>query len=244
MSLKYFFIACLLAFPLFSVAQSTQEDKTQKPVVLKNYDLFMLKERLIGIFSSEEQSINDPQYFNINVVMRPVWTERRDGYWIYVEQSYAEKPDVPYRQRVYHLFRKDDKTLASQVYDVKKASMLTGEWKKEKPLAHLSPDSLETKSGCIVYIHKNVNGEFYGSTPGKGCITNYKGANYVTSQVYLDEETFFTWDRGFNFQDKQVWGAYNGGYLFKKISDDFNPSVLDESYKRAKELSASLNQEF
>ncbi len=244
MNLRFLLFANLVILPLLAAAQIVQEDKALKPVVLKNYDLFMLKERLIGIFSSEEQSINDPTYFNINVVMRPVWTERRDGYWIYVEQTYAEKPDVPYRQRVYHLFRKDEKTLASQVYDLKKANMLTGEWKKEKPLAHLVPDSLETKSGCIVYIHKNTEGEFYGSTPGKGCITNYKGANYVTSQVYLDEETFFTWDRGFNLQDKQVWGAYNGGYLFKKISDEFSPTVLDESYKRAKEASAVFNQGF
>ena len=244
MYIKAIFWGFLLFFPLFASAQITTDEKLQKQVVLKNYDLFMLKERLIGIFSSEEQAIADPTYFPISVVMRPIWVERRDGYWIYVEQTYAEKPEVPYRQRVYHLFRKDDKTLASQVYDLKKPIRFAGEWRKDNPLGTLTPDSLETKSGCIVYLHKNPEGEFYGNTPGKGCITNYKGSSYVTSSVFLDEEIFFSWDRGFNTQDKQVWGAYNGGYIFKKISDDFNPEVLDETYRRAKQTAATLNQGF
>lgn len=237
MYIKYFFTTFLLLTLCASFAQESEMNKGQKSVELKNYDLFMMKERLVGMFSSEEQAAYDPMYFHINVVMKPIWTHRRDGYWMYVEQSYAEEPTKPYRQRIYHLFRKDSKTLGSQVYELKNAIRFAGEWRKEKPLEKLHPDSLVSKSGCVVYIHKNELGEFWGSTPGKGCITNYSGSNYVTSEIYLSEEAFVSWDRGFNLQDKQVWGAYKNGYIFKKVSEEV--IIDDDPSLRARKSSAN-----
>lgn len=210
----------LTHFGLCGYAQKNAETKQYKAVELKNYDLFRMKEQMEGMFSSEEQSIIDPLYFNVQVVMKPVWTHRRDGYWMYVEQAYVEDLKKPYRQRVYHLFKKDSKTLASQVYDLPNPLRFAGAWRSENPLGSLTPDSLVVKSSCIVYIHKNELGEFWGSTPGKGCLNNYNGANYVTSEILLNEEFFLSWDRGFNLQDKQVWGAYSGGYIFKKVSEE------------------------
>lgn len=58
-----------------------------------------------GYFSSEHQALQDSTYRDVRLHMVPVWKDREDGYWLYVEQSVVEYPEQPYRQRVYHVFQ-------------------------------------------------------------------------------------------------------------------------------------------
>ena len=73
----------------------------------------------------------DDAYYDVRLEMSPIWTDRDDGHWLYVEQAVAGREDAPYRQRVYRVTA------------------------GEAPLATLTPDSLRRRSGCAIVLRKD-----------------------------------------------------------------------------------------
>lgn len=70
-----------------------------------------------GSYNSTEQHLKDTtNYFDIRLQIQPIWKNKKDGYWFYVEQAVADFIDKPYRQRVYHLSENADGKLTSVVY--------------------------------------------------------------------------------------------------------------------------------
>ncbi len=182
-----------------------------------NKDLKQLAAIMAGEFSSEAQAQADSDYYHITLKMKPMWTRRKDGYWLYVEQAVASAPERPYRQRVYHVFKHDDSTLVSQVYEMQHPQAYIGAWKNPSLLTPLTPDSLIDREGCGIYLHKTGPAVFEGSTPEKACASSLRGASYASSDVTICADRLLSWDRGWNAEGKQVWGAEKGGYVFVKI---------------------------
>ena len=182
-------------------------------------DLTLLSSYMQGTFTSEEQSKNDTTYFNIVLRMKRIWTERTDGIWLYVEQAVATSESKPYRQRVYRLLRTDDGSIESAVFTIPDAIKYAGEWKKDNPLETLEPADLTQRKNCSVFLTRNDDNTFSGSTRGKGCESELRNAKYATSEVVISNEGLTSWDRGYDEKDKQVWGAVKGGYVFKKVGD-------------------------
>lgn len=180
-------------------------------------DLATLCSQMSGVFSSEKQSNSDSAFFNITLHMKPIWRERNDGYWFYVEQAVTQKIDKPYRQRVYHVFIQDKSTIVSQVYELKHPLAAVGCWKETHPMQHYTTDSLELRDGCAIYLKKQSPDVFSGSTPGKQCLSSLRGAAYATSEVSIYKDRIISWDRGWSSENQQVWGAVKGGYEFLKI---------------------------
>ena len=179
-------------------------------------DLKQLAGMMAGEFSSEEQARSDSDYIHINLRMMPVLKSSQDGYWLYVEQAVASADDKPYRQRVYHLYLLDDSTLVSKVYEIKNPQQYTGGLKDESRLIVITADSLVDRQGCSIYLHKRDKKLFAGSTPGRECLSSLRGAAYATSEVTIYPDKLISWDRGWNKEDVQVWGAEKGGYVFLK----------------------------
>lgn len=171
---------------------------------------------MTGSFSSLEQSENDTNYFNIELEMVQIWTDRTDGPWIYVEQAVAAYKDKPYRQRVYQLLKKDNDEYASVVYAFNDPQRFAGDWELDEPLSTINPDSLTVREGCAVILKWNEEGYYEGSTVDKECVSTMRGASYATSEVKISEDKIVSWDRGFNSDDERVWGAEKGGYVFMK----------------------------
>jgi hypothetical protein len=105
----------------------------------------------------------------------------------------------------------------SKVYEMKNPMQYAGGWKEETKLSALTNDSLIDRQGCGIFLHKNEVGTFSGSTPGKECLSTLRGAAYATSEVVIYTDKLISWDRGWDKNDKQVWGAVKGGYVFKKL---------------------------
>jgi len=72
------------------------------------------------------------------------------------------------------------------------------------------------RSGCALMLTFE-NGVFTGSTNGKDCTSQFRGASYATSEVVIKADALTSWDRGFDADDNQVWGAETGPYIFKRI---------------------------
>ena len=172
---------------------------------------------LTGSFSSEQQASEDSAYFDIRLHMVPVWESQPEGPWLYVEQAAATALDKPYRQRIYQLSIIDDTTFASTVYIFDEPLRFAGAWKDSLPLSTLSPDSLELREGCTIYLYPEGDSVFTGSTHGTDCVSTLRGASYAVSEVRLTSDMLYSWDRGFDSTGARVWGAGTGGYVFNRI---------------------------
>jgi CpeT protein len=175
-----------------------------------------LVDYMTGSFSSAEQAEKDTNYFNIELEMVPIWKDRQDGPWIYVEQAVANQKEKPYRQRVYQLRNRSDGRVESIVYTIPNPLRFAGDYKKEFPLLRITPDSLTLRKGCDVVLYMNDYGFFEGGTVDSTCSSDLRGASYATSEVTIYDDKIISWDRGFDKNGSQVWGATKGGYVFLK----------------------------
>ena len=133
--------------------------KTSKPVNTEDAELDKLVSLMHGRFSSELQSKADTNYFNISLIMTPIWRNRTDGKWLYVEQAVATKLDKPYRQRVYHLQHPSKNIYTSDIYTIKESLSFAGlqdDTAKENKLTY---DLVDLKEGCTVTLKKH--GDIY-----------------------------------------------------------------------------------
>ena len=55
-----------------------------------------------------------------------------------------------------------------------------------------------------------------GETRGTGSKSALRGASYAASEVVVTPEGIESWDRGFDADGRQVWGAEEGAYVFKR----------------------------
>ena len=183
-------------------------------------DLDTLHEWMIGSFSSEAQAAEVEGYFDIRLEVVPIWTDREDGPWLYVEQAAASNLDRPYRQRVYHLSEEEDGALRSEVYALPEPLRFAGAWRDTTMLDGIGPGDLKVRAGCAVILRRATEERFEGSTVGKECTSTLRGASYATSKVIATAEGLESWDQGFAESGEQVWGAEDGPYLFLRISKE------------------------
>ena len=170
---------------------------------------------MAGSYTSAEQAQADTSYFEIELEMVRIWPKRRDGAWFYVEQATADSKAKPYRQRVYHVQEVNDSTFTSNILTIKGGELLYGAFADPVRLERLNPDSLERLDGCAITLHRKGN-TYTGSTHDRDCPSKRGKAVYTTSEVVLSSDRMVSWDRGWDAEGKQAWGAEKGGYVFIK----------------------------
>lgn len=171
---------------------------------------------MVGAFSSEAQSLDNPAYFNVLLKVVPIWRARDDGPWLYVEQAMATSPERPYRQRVYRMRAMPDGSVRSEVYTfASDPSALAGAWTTPAVFDAMSPADLGAREGCAVELrYSEATDAFVGATVGRECRSTLNGASYATAAVTLRDGQLESWDRGFDNEGNQVWGAEDGPYIF------------------------------
>jgi hypothetical protein len=202
--MKTYYLVLALLFSVFSFSQEKSNSDVER---LVNY--------MSGKFDSSRQAENYEKYYNIQLIMIPVW-EDKDEHWLYVEQAMASKPQEPYRQRFYKISKSDDNTIMSQVYELKAPKKFIGQWKKPSFFDQITTDDITLREGCAIYLTQEAKGFYKGSTKDKACSSSLRGASYATSIVKISPEMLTSWDRGFDDNGNQVWGAEDGAYNFIK----------------------------
>lgn len=172
---------------------------------------------MTGTFTSEQQSLIDTSYYNISLVMVPIWPDRIDGKWLYVEQAVSSSLDQPYRQRVYQLRHPAKDVFTSDIYTLKEPKRFVGLQFDRDKKADLTFDQIEIKTGCTVTLRYD-KGVYEGGTKEDQCPSDLRGAAYATTKIRLQQGILISWDQGFDANGRQVWGATKGGYIFLKKS--------------------------
>lgn len=171
---------------------------------------------LTGRFDSVEQARRQPSYFEIQLLACEVDAEELGERVLYIEQAQASTPEEPYRQRLYHIDTQvnaeGEIEVISTIYSLALPDAFVGLC-SDANTTRFEPSSYMIREGCEVYL-KWVDDHFEGSTRGNGCASSLGDAAYATSEVVMTSDLITSWDRGFNSNDEQVWGAVDGAYEF------------------------------
>lgn len=183
-------------------------------------ELTLLCEWMTGSFSSAAQAdtSTDPYHYDVRLKMAQIWDDREGGYWLYVEQAYAESQSSPYRQRIYRVFEGEKGQLMDEIYTFSNAGSYVGSWATPEDFDALTEDDLQLKPECGLYFDRVDESSFYGSTQGTGCTASIPGVAYITSESTITAEYLTSWDLGYNSSGVIVMGPYSP-YLFDKIED-------------------------
>ena len=212
--MRNYFSLVILSMLIASGSCTTTKSTKIEPQPSNGLD--RLYNLMAGEFSSEAQSLQDSTFFNINLVMVPIWEDDPNSKWLYVEQAATETIDRPYRQRVYKVSKISDDVYESRIYEIPRPERFIQGWKNPEVFETINADSLIVRQGCAVYLKENSSSCFSGATRDKECLSSLRGASYATSIVTVCENEIVSWDQGWNSNDEQVWGASRGGYVFKK----------------------------
>lgn len=211
MSTKFIY---LLSFVFLVSACKTIQKTTASPTNSGTAELIKL---MSGTFSSQAQAAKDSTYYNINLVMHQIWPEDKMASWLYVEQAVTQMIKKPYRQRVYKVTRTADGRFESKVYTLPNPAKFIHGWENPMVFKSITPDSLMVRTGCSVFLKKNAQGCYAGSTNEKDCESSMRGASYATSEVTVCADNVMSWDRGWDANDEHVWGADKAGYVFDRL---------------------------
>lgn len=170
---------------------------------------------LSGEFDSHEQAIEDPTYFEIQLVTCPVDAPDLGSTVLYVEQAAMDSPEAPYRQRLYVLSGDEDPHVAhTEVFALANPAAAVGLCGSPHN-ASFDDGDVVLRDGCGVHVTWNeVPATFEGGTRGTACSSALGDATYATSDVSIGEDLLTSWDRGWVTEGEQAWGATAGPYRF------------------------------
>ena len=173
-----------------------------------------LEQRLVGVFDSEQQSIDDPQYFAIQLITCPVDAPELGDHVVYVEQAVLENVGAPYRQRLYVLegdnVAETAETTVHALVDPDAAIGLC-----DGALTTFEAEDVTLRNGCGVAMVWDADQDaFVGGTADTSCESTLNGASWATAEVLIGADRIHSWDRGFDASGDQVWGAEAGPYEF------------------------------
>lgn len=171
---------------------------------------------LQGTFTSENQSQQDSTYYNITLNLAHIWQET-GKHWIYVEQAVSNALHNPYTQRIYLVTKDSIDRLIMKPYRLENPGEFIGGWREPSMFDSLSPKDLSPLSGCDLYFRKK-EGLYVGETEGKKCKSFQTGSNYSINHCIVSKNKLISWGRGYDENEKQVWGKTEGGYIFDKTS--------------------------
>ena len=218
-----YYLFVLLALTVWTIScserstVSTQDSEIESPDKRRMDNFTYLFQCMQGDFSSEEQSKNDTDYFDIRLRMVPVWQKSNSLFYLYVEQAMSTSLDKPYRQRFYKVEKVDETHFVSHIYMINNPARFVGKKSDDAIFNNITPDSLQLKDGCEVYLSFNdITKTFEGATKDNTCPSERSGAKFATAKVNLSDTEMRSWDQGWNAEGKQVWGATKGGYIFVK----------------------------
>ena len=212
--MRYLLLGLSYLLLLSCSAQKRSNNQTSE-LTLVGTEPARLQEMMTGTFTSGEQARQDSSYYDITLHMYPIWPER-EGAWLYVEQTVTATPDRPYRQRIYQLVPGPNSEITSEVYEFEDPKPWVGKWREPATFETLTAEDIRLKAGCGVVLRQLRDASYTGQTGEKTCPSSLRGASYATSQVTIQPGMILSWDQGWNEAGEQVWGATEGGYVFRK----------------------------
>jgi hypothetical protein len=176
--------------------------------------------RLVGTMDTSAQAATNPKIANVQMITCRVRVanpspQAKEAVFLYQEQGMADKLAKPYRQRFLRIAPSIySQSIESLSFKPDNLSAWVGLCNKPEGDRTVQRRDLGQPI-CSVFLRK-TGSVYVGNTPVDGCPAKVRGAVRITNRVILHETGMDTWDRGFDAQGKQVWGAESDSYQFRR----------------------------
>ncbi|MGD1854040.1 MAG: chromophore lyase CpcT/CpeT [Leptolyngbyaceae cyanobacterium] len=159
-----------------------------------------------------EQAAQSDRFIGVQMTTCPITVPGQTGLYLYQEQALSESLDSPYRQRFLQIGLSDDSTrVESRTFKPAIPQIWTGLCAQSEPTVDAGDLGQRV---CTVSLRPSALG-YVGTTPAEGCPVNLRGAVRLTNTVVLHQAGMDTWDRGFDADGIQVWGASAEPYRYR-----------------------------
>ncbi len=185
-----------------------------QPLLQEHVDAVV--EHLTHTMDTTAQAQRNPRFVGVRMTTCPIQvtgqTADASVIYLYQEQALTERIESPYRQRFLQITLSEDATrVESRTFKPPTPETWTGLCQQANPSVNAS-DMGELV--CVVSLRPSALG-YVGSTPNEGCPINLRGAVRLTNTIVLHQAGMDTWDRGFDENDVQVWGAESEPYQYR-----------------------------
>lgn len=146
-------------------------------------------------------------------------TGNKNSIYLYQEQGFIGNLDQPYRQRFLEITATNvqqkqphQNLVFSHSYKPQYLEQWINFCQSDRATKKISPTAIG-ELVCTIRL-KPLLSVYVGQTPSGGCPTTARGAATITNSIVLHEQGMETWDRGFDTEGKQLWGARQKPYQF------------------------------
>ena len=136
--------------------------------LFKSDNTALLQMWLSGVHHSSNNQINGKNV-SVSLHVLPIWQDRIDGEWLYMESSIVDSTAKPFRQRVLQLVGSVNGAIRLYSYSIPRASDFSGSYYDPAILASLAPSQLSLTSGCDIVVALNATRTFVGETDPNSC---------------------------------------------------------------------------
>jgi len=171
-------------------------------------------QHLMGIMDTSAQAQQISEVPSVRMTTCEVTVEGANERFLYQEQALTRNLNQPYRQRFLRLsLSNDGEMVESRTYEPENPETWISLCEQPREERIIERDRI-TDANCSVYLVPWHN-LYIGHTQPGGCPADFRGATQVTNTIVLYGAGMNTWDRGFNAQGEQVWGAESRPYQFR-----------------------------
>lgn len=191
----------------------------------------LLKSRLLKVYDSSNQSLFQPDYFDVTIKhcevnVTNVPKSESSSIFMLVEQAISTFVDRPYRIRFVKLkYDQATDTYLSVNFEPENPRQWSGTCYSDEVTTVDYQQFSDAK--CTIEL-KKIGDDFVGSTPEQGCKSEFNGATVFRSRTTISDGKILSWDQGFDDFGNQVWGAVKGPYQFVEVTlGSQNPDVVE-----------------
>jgi hypothetical protein len=212
-------IALWLGAAGLALVPPTLAQPTTAPAIPVEQQVEEIAARLEGVMDTSAQARVKPNAPNVRMTtcrIQVLNANATDATFLYQEQAMATNLGKPYRQRFLQLTpSRSSQMVRSLAFRPPNPAALINFCDRANRDRIVNASDLGTPV-CTVFLKRS--GERYiGNTPADGCPANVRGAVRITNHIVLHTDGMDTWDRGYDANGKQVWGAKAESYQFRRI---------------------------
>lgn len=176
--------------------------------LLQSKNTKLLKQWLTGVHQSTNETIHNQQ-IDLALEVLPIWQERPDGEWLYLESRIIDSNDKPFHQRIVHLVETINGNMRLYNYSIPRASDFAGAYYSPEILSSLTLSQLSLNSSCEFNVKLNKSRNFIAKAEEERCQRGdsdmlFMSTFFTISESYisfLDRDMF---DEPVQFKKQQV----------------------------------------
>lgn len=185
--------------------------------VFNSSNTALLSSWLPGVYESTNAKFQDED-LNVTLHILPIWQERTDGKWFYIESNIINKMTKPFRQRILQFVATPSDHIRMYTYRIPRASDFAGAYFSPELLASLTPSQISIRNGCELDIKHKMTDIFVGESDHLTCISKARNDQLMTTFLSLSEYSLSYWNRGTNKNGRVVLGDEQAPMSFIKIA--------------------------